>query len=347
MELISIVDCELCVTLPHSQEVVAVPVPETWGRLATILFREDWQKPWSPDLARYPSAPDFLDLEEVRVCRSCGTHYHYRQIHDPHSGEPRPSQTDRYLLRITPTHARAYVSHMGPDGVVEYLDGGWLDQRYETLIGLLRRDLPRAPDLQIKKHIVDSLYAHYMDGQDWKGLKATLINSPDPAVGVSVASRIFHETHPDNLGRRLASSTTYWDDLSALLRAEPTREPLLVAVLAKGLSAPGQILTYFPGSMWRPAGVFWIAMRALRYDVPRQSLVPAIPALAAELQRPGSAGWWREAARDLLIKYVGAAKKRAKEVLEALAGDSDEARTVRAYCQRCLAHRRADSIRGS
>ena len=81
MELISIVDCNLCVKLPPDQHVHEweLPLPETWGRLSTSLVRAGWEKRWSP-----PPAPDVLDFEEVRVCRACGTHYHFRQAHDPH-----------------------------------------------------------------------------------------------------------------------------------------------------------------------------------------------------------------------------------------------------------------------
>jgi len=335
VELISIVDCDLCVTLPPDQKVRDLPLPGTWGRLSTILVRGGWEERWSTDPARYASA---LDIEEVRVCRSCGTHYHYRQDYDSHSGEPQEPETDWYLRRLKPTDARAYyLDHTGLNGVVEHLDGGWLDQRYGTIIGLLRRDLARAPDWQVKRYMVDSLYMHYVDDQDWEGLRATLIDCPDPAVGVYVADRIFLATDPENPARRLASSTRYWDNVSALLGAEPTREPLLVAVLAGGLSAQGLILKYFMTG-WEPVAVAGYAMHTLRTYVPRQSLAPAIPALAAELQRPGSARrWLQERVRDLLMEYVGAAPERAKEVLEALAGDTDEALAVRTYCQRCLA----------
>ncbi len=348
MELISIVDCDLCVTLPPDQHVPEweLPLPETWGRLSTILARRDWDDRWSPDLARYASA---LDIEEVRVCRACGTHYHYRQVDDHHSGEPRPSETDWYLRRLTPRDARDYVDHTGRNGVVEHLDGGWLDQRYETIIGLLRRDLPRASDLQVKGYIVHSLYTHYVDDQDWEGLRATLIDCPDPAVGVYVASIIFLQTDPEHLGR-LARGWTFGDKVSAILRAEPVRERLLVAVLAEGLSAQGQMLRfhYRLGTKQEPVAVAGEAMQTLRTYVPRKSLAPAIPALAVALQRPDTTAWWRETARDLLIKYVGTARKRAKEVLEAVVGDIDEALAVRTHCERCLArrNRRPDSIRG-
>jgi hypothetical protein len=338
MELISIVDCNLCVTLPPDQHVPEweLPLPETWGRLSTILARRDWDDRWSPDLAHYASA---LDIEEVRVCRACGTHYHYRQVHDPHFSEPRKPETDWYLSRLAPTDARAYyIDHTGPTGVVEHLDGGWLDQQYETIIGLLRRDLPRAPDLQLKRYIVQSLYTHYVDDQDWEGLRATLIDWPDPAVGVYVASMIFFQTDPEHLGR-LAPGWTFGDKVSAILRAEPARERLLVAVLAEGLSAQDQMLRFHSrsGSNQEPVAVAGVAMQTLRTYVPRKSLASAVSALAAALQRPDSTAWWRETARDLLIKYVEASPEMAKEVLEALVGDSDEARAVRTHCQRCLA----------
>jgi hypothetical protein len=352
VDLISIVDCDLCVTLAPRQKVLDLPLPETWGRLATILGRRGWEEHWSPDPAYYASA---LDIREIRVCRACGTHYYYRQDHDHHSGEPRPAETDWYLWRITPSEARdCYIDHTGPNGVVEHLDGGWLDRRYQTIIGLLRRDLPRAPDLQTKEYMLTSLYAHYVGNRDWEGLRATLIDYPDPAVGVFAASMIFWATHPDHPIRRLVSIPRSKDDVGALVRAEPARKRLLVAVLAEGLSAQGQmlpvyhggergpvgfsgVLRFHYGGEREPVGVSGVAMRTLRTYVPRNSLAPAIRALAAALQQPGSAREWREAARGLLMKYVGAAPRRAREVLKALAGDSDEALAVRTHCQRCLA----------
>lgn len=80
-----------------------------------------------------------------------------------------------------------------------------------------------------------------------------------------------------------------------------------------------------------------VAMQTLQAYVPRQGLAPAIPALAEALQRPGSAGWWQKAAHDLLIEYVGSAPERAKEVFEAIGGDTAEVHAVCAHCQRCLA----------
>lgn len=74
VELISIVDCDLCVAPPADEKVSDLPLPATWGRLTTILVRRDWDEPWSPDLARYSSALD-IDLEQIRVCRACDTHY--------------------------------------------------------------------------------------------------------------------------------------------------------------------------------------------------------------------------------------------------------------------------------
>jgi hypothetical protein len=340
MELISIVDCDLCVTLPADEKVWELPLPETWGRLSTILVRRDWDEPWSPDLARYSSALD-TDIEQIRVCRACGTHYHYKQVHDPHFGEPQPPETDRYLRRLTPNDARTYyLDYTGPNGVVEHLDGGWLQQRYGTLIGLLRRDLPRAPDWQIERYMIDSLYMHYVSNQDWEGLRATLIDHPALVVGVYVADRIFLAIDPKNPARGLApSSFSYGDKVSTLLAAESTREPLLVAVLAGGLSAPGQIMKLFLyPTRWEPVTVVSYAMSTLRTYVPRQSLAPAIPALAVVLQRADPAhGWLRERVRDLLMEYVGTTRKRAKEVLKALTGDTDEAFAVRTHCQNCLA----------
>ncbi len=319
-ELISIVDCDLCVTLAPDQKVLDLPLPETWGRLSTILYRGSWEQSWSPDPARCASA---LDIEEVRVCRACGTHYHYRQVHDSHFGEPRPPETEWYLERLPPTHARRFVRQADPGGAVQHLDGGWLEQRYETILGLLHRDLSRAPDWRIKRYMVASLFFHYLGTQDWEGLKAALVDHPDPAVGVYVAYWILAVADPG-------------PDISALRWAEPTREPLLVGVLAGGLSERGQSLGFTAGEE-EPIAVSAMAMRTLRTYVPRQSLAPAVPALAAALQRADDSRGWREAARDLLIEYVGAAPERASEVLEALEGGSDETFTVRAHCQRCLA----------
>ncbi len=336
MEPISIVDCDLCVTLPPDQKVRELPLPEAWGRLSTILGRRNWDDPWSPDLARYAAV---LDTQEIRVCRACGTHYHYREDHDPHFGEPREPETDWYLRRLAPSEARDYyIDHTDPNGVVEHLDGGWLDRRYETIIGLLRRDITRAPDWQIKQYMVEALYKHYVSDQDWEGLRATLIDCPDPAVGVGVARRIFETMDPEHPGRRLARSTRYWDNLGALLGAEPTREPHLVAVLAAGLSAQGQIMTYFYPTGWEPVTVSGHALYTLRTYVPRRSLAPVIRALAAVLQEPDPARQrLRDRVRDFLMEYVGARKRRAKQVLKALAGDTDEALAVRTYCQGCLA----------
>ncbi|GAB4578010.1 MAG: hypothetical protein Fur0022_07420 [Anaerolineales bacterium] len=346
VDLISIVACNLCVTLPADQIVSELPLPEAWGRLATVLVRRDWSEPWSPELTRYPSALD-IGIEQVRVCRACGTHYHYRQSHDPHFGEPRAPETDWHLQRLTPTEARVhYIDQTFPSGEVQPLDGGWLAQRYETIIGLLRRDLPHSPNWQIERYIVNSLYMHYVYDQDWEGLRAALLDYPDPAVGVYVADRIFAALDPKNPARAWApSSFKYWDHLSALLAAEPTREAQLVAVLAGGLSASGRIMNLFLyPTRWEPVPVAGYAMNTLQTYVPRQSLAPAIPALAAVLQLPGSTVRRREAARDLLIEYVGAASERAKEVLGALTGDNDEALAIRTHCQRCLAQS-ADPIR--
>lgn len=307
MELISIVDCDLCVALPPDQHVPEseLPLPDTWGRLLTILVRRDWNDHWSADLARYAAS---LNIEEIRVCRACGTHYHYRQDHDSHFGEPRLPETDWYLRRLAPSDARAYyIEQISPTGAVEHLDGGWLAQRYATIIGLLRRDFQRAPDLLIKEYMVESLYLHYVNDQDWEGLRATLLDCPDPAVGVYVARRIFETTDPKHPGRGLApSSMKYWDNVDAIRWAEPTREPLLIAVLARGLLAEGQIMKLFLyPTRWKPVSLASVAMETLQAYVPRQSLAPAIPALAEALQRPGSAGGWQGVARDLLIEYGG------------------------------------------
>jgi len=338
MELISIVDCGLCVTLPSDQHVPdwELPLPETWGRLETILTRRAWDEPWSSDLARSASS---LDVEELRVCRACGTYYHYRQDHEPHFGEPREPETDWYLRRLTPTEARIYyLTQTLPTGALEYLDGGWLEQRYETIISLLRRNLPRAPDWQIERHIIDSLYLHYIDAQDWEGLKASLIDYPNQAVGVYVVDRIFSALDPKNPMRGLTSSSfKYWDKVSALLGAEPTRGPFLVAVLAKGLSAPGQIMKYFYLTGWEPVSVAGYALSVLRTYAPYQNLDPAIPALAHELQQTNvERQWLREKVRDFLIEYVGAIPERAKTVLAALVSATNEALAVRTHCQKCL-----------
>lgn len=319
MELISIVDCDLCVALPPDQKVSELPLPEIWGRLSTILYSGSWEQRWSPDPARRASA---LDVEEVRFCRACGTHYHYRQVHDSHFGEPRSPETEWYLERLPPSHARRFVRQVDPDGAVQLLDGGWLERRYETILGSLRRDLSRAPDGRIKRYMVDSLFFHYLGTQDWEGLKAALVDHPDPAVGVYVAYWILAVADPG-------------PDMSALRWAEPTREPLLVGVLAGGLSEHGQSLGFTAGE--EPIAVSAMAMRTLRTYVPRQGLAPAVPALAAALQRADSSRGWREAARDLLVEYVGAAPERAREALGALDGDSNETLTVRAHCQECLA----------
>lgn len=326
MELISIIDCDLCVTLPDNEEVLDPPLPETWGRLTTILVKGSWQMRWFPAPVSYSSH----DIEEIRVCRACGTHYHYHQIHDPNFGEPLPPETKWLLWRIGPDFARTYISQMGPDGVVVELDGGWLEQRYETIIELLRRDILRAPDLHIKEYMVESLYRHYVGDQDWESLNAVLIACPDPAVSVYVVCRILEVINPGGAVRFY--SPTQFNTVGALLGAEPTREPLLVAVLAEGLSAEGQILRFFLGKK-EPVNVSRVAMHALRDDVPRQSLAPAVRALAVELQRPDSTSWWRETARDLLIEYVGTAPDKSKDVLKTLVGGTDEVLAVRRHCQ--------------
>lgn len=332
MDLISIVDCGLCLTLPRDEKVEALPLPEAWAHLTTILARRGWGEPWSADLTRFSSALD-VDLEQIRVCRACGTHYHYHQFHEPHFSEPREPETDWFLRRLTPTDARVhYLDRTGPDGVVEHLDGGWLEERYETIIELLRRDLPRAPDWQIERHVVEALYMYSVDRHDWEGLRATLIDHPDRAYGVYVADRMFSAIDPEHPARGLASSLKYLDDASALLAAEPTREPLLVAVLAAGLSAQGQIMQLFLyPTRWEPVTVASYAMCALRTHGPRRGLAPAIAALAKELERPNPG--WREMARDLLMEYLGAAPERANEVLAALVGDTPETLAVRTFCQ--------------
>ncbi len=126
------------------------------------------------------------------------------------------------------------------------------------------------------------------------------------------------------------------DSVKALLRGDRLRKKLLVRVLAEGLSQKGQI-TIRLWTDYTPAAVSGLSLHVLRHVVPKQSLTPAIKELAAELMKSGLAPWWREAVRDLLIEYVGASRKKAKEVLKALAGDTDEALAVRTHCQRCLA----------
>jgi hypothetical protein len=289
-------------------------LPDTWTRLSTV--------------ATLPTS-DAEDCEEVRVCPSCGTYYNYSQVHDHHSSEPRPAETNWYLSRITPHHARAYLRNARPQGASAPSPQESLEEQYPTIIELLSRDLARAPNLHVKKYMVDSLYDHFvLKEQDWNGLRTTLIDQSDPAVRVYVARLLFEDTgHPFSESRRDAAKT--------LLAAEPTRKKLLVAVLADGLSQKGQFLMGFTCG-YEPAGVFGMAMHALRYVVPRQNLAPAVSGLITLLQQSSNAGWVREAARDLLVGYVGQNRLRAKKVFEATAHATEEARAVREHCQKLL-----------
>lgn len=314
--LISIVDCDLCIALPVREYMSAPPLPDTWTRLSTV--------------ATLTLSSDAGDCDEVRVCPSCGTYYHYSQIHDPHFGEPLPPTTDWYLRRITPHYARGLLRHARPQGVSAPSPLESLEERFPTIIELVSRDLARAPNLHIKKYMVDSLYDHFvLKERDWDGLRTTLIEQSDPAVQVYVARLLFEDTeHPFSDSRRDAAKT--------LLAAEPTRKKLLVAVLANGLSQKGQFLMAFTGAGYEPAGVFGMAMYALRYVVPRRSLGTATSGLIALLQPSSENDWWREAARDLLVGYVGQNRLRAKKILEATAPDTAEALAVREHCQKLL-----------
>jgi hypothetical protein len=196
-----------------------------------------------------------------------------------------------------------------------------LDTRYATLIEFLCRDLAHAPNPHIKKYMVDTLYEHYLlEEQGWNGLRATLIDQPDPAVRVYAASHLLGDT------RKAAKR---------LLSRKPRREQLLVAVLADGLSQKGTILWRFTLG-YEPAGVSGIAMHTLRYVVSPRKLAAAIPALTRQLERASPAAWWREAARDLVVGYVGQDRARAKEVLDVIAAETEEALAVRSHCQALL-----------
>jgi hypothetical protein len=177
--------------------------------------------------------------------------------------------------------------------------------------------------------MVQSLYEHFVrKEQDWNGLRTTLIDQSDPAVRVYVARSLFEDIgHPFSESRRQAVKT--------LLAADPARDELLVAVLADGLSQKGQFLMGFTLG-YEPAAVSGMAMHALRFIVPRQNLGAAISGLSRLLQQSSYEGWWRGAARDLLIDYVGQDRPRAKEVLEATAPGTAEALAVREHCQRLL-----------
>jgi|LNFM01.2.fsa_nt_gb hypothetical protein len=336
MELISIVDCALCLTLMPEQRVLQAPLPEAWGRLSRVLIKGGWERQdcWSADAGRYASA---VDIEEIRSCRACGTHYHYRQDHDPHSGEPQQAETDWVLRRLAITDARAHCAgHADRERVMEALDAGWLAQRYEGIIGLLCRDLARAPDLQIKAYMVESLYQHYVSIRDWEGFRRTLLDCSDPAVAVYSARRFIVSMAPDHPGRGFASAAPYWNNVDAMCAADATRVSHLVAVLAGGLSAHGEML-HSVSDTQEPGPVSLVAMRTLRTDVPRDNLTPALAALAAQLQGTVGSTWWRETARDLLIRYVGTQQARAQQVLAVGIGAGDEASAVRAHCQSCRA----------
>jgi hypothetical protein len=169
--------------------------------------------------------------------------------------------------------------------------------------------------------MMSSLYEHYVFEGDWNGLRATLLDTADPGVRVYTAHNLLRDHRAS---------------VKALLSGDRAREELLVRVLAKGLSQTGEILEFFTTD-YKPAAVSCIALHGLRFGVPRQSLAPAIEALAAELMESDKALWWREGVRDLLIEYVESSRERAKEVLKAPAGDTDEALAVRTHCEKCLA----------
>jgi hypothetical protein len=306
-ELISIVDCKLCAEIPTWQHVWEPP--EVWNRLLTIGILE-------PGFGSTSG-----DREELRACPDCGTHYNWNQVYDPRFSEPGPPTTEWYLSRVTPHYARALLGRITSQGVPDsQASGDSFDPRSPTWIEALHRDLVRAPNLHIKKYIMDSLYEHYVFEGDWNGLRATLIDTADPGVRVYTAYRLFD-----------ANS----DSVKALLSDDRAREELLVRVLAEGLSQKGEILVRF-STDYEPAAVSGFALHELRYGVPRQSLGPAIEELAAQLMKPGLALWWRERVRDLLIEYIGSSPERAKEVLDCIAGESEEAMAVRMHCQGAL-----------
>lgn len=304
---ISIVDCGLCAELLTRHHLRALPLPEAWARLDTIATFEPGPGPGT----------DLGDREEVRMCRSCGTYYEYRYVYDP-SDILRAESTDWFLSRITPQQARAVLSDTGPYGVAARSQREPLDRRYATLIELLCRDLARAPNPHIRKYMVDSLYEHYLlEELGWNGLKATLIDPPDPAVRVYAASCLLRD------GRKAAKR---------LLSRAPRREQLLVAVLADGLSQNGEILWRFTLE-YNPAAVSGIAMHTLRYVVSPRKLAAAIPALAKLLEGSSYERWWREAARDLVVGYVGKDRARAEHVLPVAGAGTEEALAVRRHCQ--------------
>lgn len=307
-ELISIVDCKLCAEILTWQHVWEPP--ELWDRLLTIGILE-------PGFGSEPG-----DRKELRVCPHCGTHYHWNQVYDSRLSEPGPPTTEWYLSRVTPHDACALLGQITSRGVPDsQAPGDSSDPRSPTSIETLHRDLARAPNLHIKKYIMDSLCEHYVFEGDWNGLRATLLDTADPGVRVYTAYRLLDGNS---------------DSVKALLSGDRARKKLLVRVLAEGLSQKGEILVRL-WTDYEPAAVSGFSLHELRYGVPRQSLAPAIKELAAQLMELGLAPWWRERVRDLLIEYVGSSRKRAKKVLEVLAGDTDEALAVRTHCQRCLA----------
>ncbi|HEU4388525.1 MAG TPA: hypothetical protein VFV34_12055, partial [Blastocatellia bacterium] len=244
----------------------------------------------------------------------------------------RPSTTDWYLQRITPHRARAFLLRdTRPQGPSAPSQHEWFEKRYSTIIELVCRDLARAPNLHVKKYMVDSLYDHFvLKEQNWDRLRETLLDQPDPAVRVYVARSLLEDVYPANPlfeGRSHAAR--------ALLAAEPTREKLLVAVLADGLSQKQKFIMMFT-SGYEPVAVAGIAMYALQNVVPRQNLAAAVSGLITELQHCSSEGWWREAARDLLIGYVGQDRARAREIIEATAPGTAEALAVCDHCRKLL-----------
>lgn len=319
-ELMSIVDCKLCAEIPASQHVgEPSPLPETWERL------------WTIDILESGFGAGAGDREELRVCRDCGTAYHWKQVHDPRFGEPGPPTTEWFLSRVTPHYARHLLSRMAFRAVTT---NQVLDDSSETYhpvsIESLARDLARAPNLHIKNYMMGSLLTHYVFDGDWNGLKEVLIDTADPSVRVHAAYQLLHQYFDDFTLR-----TDFVSSVRNLLSPGQAREDLLIEVLADGLSQTGEILDYFTSRGYQPASVSGIALRGLR-GVPTPRLGPAIKALTAELTKSEYAAWWREAVRDLLIEYVGRARERAEEVSDLVAGETEEAMAVRTHCQRCL-----------
>lgn len=301
-DLVSIVDCKLCAEIPAWQH--EWEQPEVWDRLLTVGILP-------PGFGYEPG-----DREELRICSDCRTHYEWKQVYDSRLGEPGPPTTEWYLIRVTPHKAGVLLGQIPSPGA----PGGSFDPRSPALIEVLHRDLARASNLHIKKYMMDTLYEHYVFEGDWDGLRAMLMDSADPGVRVYTAYRLLYGNG---------------DTVKALLGGDRTRQALPVRVLGEGLTQQGEIL-FFLWSEYKSYPVSGFSLHQLRYGVPKHRLGPAVQALAAELMETASATWWREAVRDLLIGYVGASRKKAKQVLKALAGDTAEAIAVRTRCQAML-----------